>query len=261
MNSLQVLFGFICSCLAVFQPNLQPPTGGSGSSPSLASWSGTAVQPIWSSFLWNATGSWQGVGTIQDQILYPFRVLNPAAPNYIGVDTEHKQIKYNFTVGGSQKTNESGTWITFAPGGTCFFVKNWTYDIQIQAYAYTTLKYNHNGVGVWTGEVEDISSCSTTVANTFLTHLNRPFQWNFAGGYEIAGLGSVLFDYQLTYDTILSGVPPLTNKTYWDVDASCYNAATSSDQLCRSLFPDGCTSFLKGYKPTSAAPDCNCTSC
>jgi len=222
------------------------------------------VPPIWSSFLWNATGSWQGVGTIQDQILYPFRVLNPAAANYIGVDVVHKQIKYNFTVGGSQKTNASGTWITFAPGGTCFYVKNWTYDIQIQAYAYTTLKYvNHGiaGIAVWTGEVEDVSSCSTTIANTFITRFNRPFNWNFAGGYEIAGLGSVLFDYQLTYDTIQDGVPPLTNKTYWDVDASCYNPATTSDQLCRSLFPDGCSSFLKGYKPTSAAPDCNCTSC
>jgi len=161
-----------------------------------------------------------------------------------------------------KKTTQSGTYLTFAPGGQCWFISSWTYEAQIKAYTYATLKngFNNND-GLWTGNVEDVSSCATTVATTLLTEKGRVVEWEFTGGFPVAGLGSVMFDYQLTYDIIKPGVPPQSNTEYWDIDDSCKGNAVSTT-LCHDVFPNGCASFLAGYKPLgSATPGCNCQNC
>jgi len=159
-----------------------------------------------------------------------------------------------------KKTNATGTWLTFAPGGQCWFISRWTYEAQIKAYTYATLKSELGDNGIWHGNIEDVSSCASTIATTLITKKGRPEEWDFAGGFLVAGLGSVYFDYQLTYTDIKDGVPPLSNTQYWDVDASC--KGTVSTTLCNDVFPNGCSTFLAGYKPLgSATPDCNCTNC
>jgi len=163
----------------------------------------------------------------------------------------------NFTVGGMQKTTQNGTWLTFAAGGPCWFIPRWTYDVQVLSYTYATLKKDFSSqIGMWSGIVEDVSSCATTVAVTLMTKQNRVTQWNFAGGYPVQGLGSVYFDYQLTYDKLFNGVPPQSD-SYWALDPSCANP---SQIFCANLFST-CGAFLQGFKPTSGTPDCECTNC
>jgi hypothetical protein len=269
ISTSQVCFFLLSLCLATYIPNLTPPPSNAtniDNDPSdvfAVSGSDYSMPPKWSSFYWNATGSWQGIGKIRNQILYPFRVLNDKCDNFIAVDTVNQQFKMNFTCGGMQKTNTSGTWLTFAPGGQCWFISRWTYEAQIKAYTYATMKRKINdNVGMWTGDVEDVSSCFTTVATTLVTRKGRVIEWDFTGGFKVAGLGSVMFDYQLTYNTISDGVPPLTNTQYWDIDASCKAPNVVSNTICHDVFPEGCSTFLAGYKPLgSATPDCNCTNC
>jgi len=214
------------------------------------------MPPKWSAFNWTATGSWQGVGTIQHQILYPFVNLDQEIDrNYIGIDVVNKQFKYNFTSGGMQKTNNSGTWLTFAPNSTCFYIPHWIYDTQILAFTKTTLKTTFSAEqALYTGLVEDVSSCATTIGVSFLTYKGRPTQWSFTGGYMVQG-APYLFDFLLTYDNIQDGVPPQSNVAYWDVDPSCYHSLSSA--LCSTEYPGGCSSFLATYKPTNATPSCN----
>jgi len=214
---------------------------------------------MWSPFYWNMTGSYSATGTIANNVIYPTPpapLMNPTGPLYLGIDVAAQTIKMNFTVGGMQKTNSTGTWLTFAPATQCWFIPYWTYQVQIQAYTFATLKHNFGeSTGLFTGNVEDVSSCATTVATALLTKKNRVFEWNFQGGF-LTALGATNFDYQLLFDTF-GPVVPQSNTTYWDVDASCYPPNNVSQTLCSDVFPFGCTSFLAGYKPEgSATPSC-----
>jgi len=219
--------------------------------------SGNNLPPMWTGFRWDATGSYSASGTISNQIIYPGPpFMNPSGPLYLAIDVDRSQIKMNFTVGGMQKTNASGTWLTFAPGGECWYISYWTYAVQIQAYTFATLKHNFGeSVGLFTGQVEDVSSCATTVATALLTKKNRVVEWNFQGGF-LTALGATNFDYQLVFNSF-APVEPQSNHTYWDVDASCYPIGSESLTLCAEVFPFGCSSFLAGYKPEgNATPSC-----
>jgi len=266
------------------------PTAGNSNSQSQQPMNGNQLPPMWSSFLWNATGSYSASGTISNQIIYPSPpapLMNPTGPLFMSIDVNNSAIKLNFTVGGMQKTNTSGTWLTFAPGGQCWFIPYWTYAVQIQAYTFATLKHvfnsdgnfngndggngnfngndggnngNFNGndggpIGLFTGNIEDVSSCATTVATALLTQNNRVIEWDFQGGF-LTNLGSTNFDYQLLF-TSFGNVVPQSNTAYWDVDASCYPPNYVSKTFCSDVFPFGCSSFLSGYKPEgNATPSC-----
>jgi len=219
------------------------------------------LPPMWSPFYWDMAGSYSATGTISNFIIYPTPpapLMNPSGPLYLAIDVFHEAIKMNFTVGGMQKTNSSGTWLTFAPGGQCWYIPYWTYAVQIEAYTVATLKNDFgNTVGLWTGNVEDVSGCATTIATALLTKHNRVFQWNFQGGF-VTNLGSTNFDYQLVFNSF-STVVPQSNTAYWDVDASCYPPNTVSKTFCADTWPFGCSGFLANYDPEgSATPPC-CT--
>jgi len=215
---------------------------------------------MWSPFYWNMTGSYSATGTIANNVIYPTPpapLMNPTGPLYLGIDVAAQTIKMNFTVGGMQKTNSTGTWLTFAPATQCWFIPYWTYQVQIQAYTFATLKHNFGDtVGLWTGNVEDVSGCSTTIATALLTKHNRVFEWNFQGGF-VTNLGSTNFDYQLLFNSF-DNVVPQSNTAYWDVDASCYPPNFVSKTFCQDTWPFGCSGFLAGYKPEgSSTPCCN----
>jgi len=248
MDSFLVFLCFASLCGAPYVQDLDPQLLNVNNNQSQPIMSGNQLPPMWSGFRWDATGSYSASGTISNQIIYPITLMNPSGDLYFAIDVDAQVIKMNFTVGGMQKTTVNGTHLTFAPGGQCWFIKNWTYADQIQAYTFATLKHNFgDSMGLFTGNVEDVSSCATTIATALLTKKNRVVEWEFQGGF-LTSLGATNFDYQLVFNSF-APVIPQTNNTYWETDASCHPPNVVSHTLCTDTFPFGCSSFLAAYKP------------